>query len=299
MHTLTRTLILALATFSLLACSDATHQLGSIDGSADLGADLHTAKDSGSDALAADQGAGPRLYIVIRGDSTPKTINDGFSGQTPSKYVMGLSRYEVMTSANDPNPVLVFDHGNSPVEIDMLSAQPQIAGSARIADLPAGSYTHGRVRLTKSVFTVATTVHATVALPGTVEVKAALSDTTIDGTPWKQGQVSYTFSVWPTPVPGMLPPLPATPGGTIVQKDGETWMVFPFLQPLPVSPNATQSYEAVITYGVYESFRWQDDSTNAAYQPKVYDVSVLPAPSFETVVSFGATGYDITWGAKP
>ena len=245
------------------------------------------------DARPSDAGGDAWLTIRVGGNTTPKTLNDGLSGQTPTTYTMSLARYEIMTSATDPNPVVVFDHGAKPVQIDML-AGAQVAGRGKLSSIPSGTYTHGRVQLTSTTFVIAATVHAAMALPGTVEITAALSDTTIGGKAWKQGEVSYTFSVWPTPVPGLLPPLPATPGGQIIQKDGKTWMIFPFTKPLKIVSSSPSSWTSTIIYEVADSFRWQDNPNVAGYKAKVFDVSVLPAPSFETVKAFGATGYLIT-----
>ena len=296
---LPRIVVFSLGMAGLSACSDsvapaiedsATDTLGT-----DMSGDTSAAPDvkSPDDTGPAEAGGGGWLTIRVGGDTTPKALYDGLSGQTPTTYTMGLARYEIMTSATDPKPVVVFDHGTKPVEINML-AGAQVAGRGRLSSIPSGTYTHGRVQLTSTTFTIAATVHTLAALPGTVEVIAALSDTTLGGKAWKQGQVSYTFSVWPTPLPGLLPPLPATPGGQIIQKDGKTWMVFPFTKPLAIVSSSPSSWTATIIYEVGDSFRWQDDPNVAGYKAKVFDVSVLPAPSFEIVKAFGATGYLIT-----
>jgi hypothetical protein len=298
----------ALLAAPLSACSD-DDPPGLTDGAVDSrsgdggGADITpsdaTPSDTTpSDGTPAEAGGGGKLIIRVGGDTSPKTIPDGLAGQTPKVYTMSLSRYEIMTSAADPKPVLVFDHKDKPVTIDMLKAA-QEAGSAPLSTIPTGTYTHGRVKLTSTSFTVAATVHATAPLAGDVTVTTALSDGKIDGKDWKQGDVSYVFSIWPTPIPGVLPPLPATPGGQIIQQGGETWMVFPFTKPLFISSASPKDWTATITYQVADSFRWQDDASKTGYLPNVFDVSVLPTPSFEAVKSFGATGYLIEESETP
>lgn len=287
-------LLTTLLVAPLSGCSD-----GDPPGLADGAVDSR-ARDAGSDttSLSDTLEASGRLIIRVGGDTTPKTIADGLAGQTPKAYTMSLSRYEIMTSAQDPSPVLVFDHKDQPVAIDMLKG-PQEAGSAALTTIPTGTYTHGRVKLTSTSFTVAATVHAPGPLPGEVTVTAALSDGKLDGTDVKQGDVSYVFSVFPTPIPGVLPPLPPTPGGQIVQQGGETWMVFPFTKPLFISSASPTDWTATITYQVADSFRWEDDTSKAGHQPDVFDVTALPTPSFEAVKSFGATGYLIEEQESP
>jgi hypothetical protein len=241
--------------------------------------------DAPSDAVAAT------LSIYIKGDKTAKAFSDGYSGQTPKVYTMGLGRFDIMTSASDPSPVTVFDHGAKPVDVDLLAET--LGGAARLADLAAGSYTHGRVLLTSSTFTVQATVHAAVALPGEITMVAALSDTTINGQPWNQGQATITFAAGgpAVTVPATLPPLPSTGGGTIVQEGGRPWLVFPFPKPIVISPSANKSHRATIVYQVFESFRWEDQ-TKAGFQDQIFDVDALGS-TWEPVHNYGATGYAI------
>jgi hypothetical protein len=244
------------------------------------------------DAAPPEGDAGDRfISIYIKGDTTTQPPADGLSGQTPQNYVMGLGRFDLLRSAQDPAPVVAFDHGAKPVMVDMLKTT--LGGKARIADLPAGAYTHGRVLLTMATFTVAATGHgAGLAVPGKVTVTAALSDTTIKGAPWKQNQAEFTGDFKPLPpvtIPAPLPPLPSTGGGSVVQEGGRTWLVFQFPKPLEVSPATGRDHRATIIYRVRESFRWQDQA-KPGFAPKVFDIDMA---GFEAVKSFGATGYAV------
>jgi hypothetical protein len=278
-------LTLALA----VGCTDTiSHQTdGSVEG---LKPDTHAPVEARIDQTRAD-GGGATFTIYIKGDKTATTFSDGFVGQTPKEYKMGLGRYDIMKSPSDPAPVTVFDHGATPVDVDLLGTT--LAGSAKIAALPAGTYTHGRVLLTHATFTVAATVHAGVPWPGDIRVVTALSDTTIDGKSWTQGQTTFTFiagTIQQT-VPGVIPPLPSTGGGSVVQVGGKTWMIFPFPTPLTLYPALTQSYQGTMIYKVFESFRWEDQSLTG-YTAKVFDVDALKM-TFEPVKNFGATGYSV------
>lgn len=283
-----RTCFAALALSLAAGCGTDTIEHGSPDSSA---ADRGVAREtSAGEASARDGAESGTLSIWIRGDLTPTSFSDGLAGQTPKPYTMGLGRFDLMTSSADPSPVTVFDHGTKPVEVDLLGLT--LGGSAKLSALKPGSYSWGRVLLTSSTFTVATTVHVGVPVGGTIKVQTALSDTTLEGKPWTQGQTTFTFAAgsFQQTLPATLPPLPTTGGGSIVQTGGRTWLVFPFPTPLSVGPSA-KDHKATIVYKVFESFRWQDE-VKAGYTAKVFDVDGL-ALSFEPVKSFGATGYAI------
>ncbi len=242
-------------------------------------------------ALMADGGAG-LLRIYVQGDKRPTVITDKLSGQTPRDYKMGLARFELMRSATDPSPLTVFDHKDKPVMVDML--KKTLVGQAELAKLTPGSYTHGRVLLTWCQFTVSATVHAAgLAVPGDIVVKAALSDTTHQGKAWKQGQATFTFKAGTLQqtAPGLLPPLPSTAGGAVVQQGGKTYMVFTYPAPIVIAPSAGKSYSGTMVYKVFESFRWQDEA-KPNYKAKVFDVDGLGL-AFEPVKGFGATGYGV------
>ena len=253
----------------------------------------HAGDGGAADGLEGEGGAGGHsLSIYVQGDNRPTSITDGLAGQTPKNYTMGLAHFELLRSATDPSPVTVFDHKDKPVMVDML--KKTLVGEADLASLTPGTYTHGRVVLTSCEFTVATTVHVGgLPVPGDILVKAALSDTRLDGKAWKQGQTTFTFKAGALAqtVPGLLPPLPSTGGGSVVQKDGKTLMLFTYPTPIIVAPAATKSHSGTIVYKVFESFRWQDEA-KPNYKKKVFDVDGL-ALTFEPVKSFGATGYGV------
>lgn len=241
------------------------------------------------DGGTTEEDGGPQgatLYIYVEGDLSPKNFNDGLSGQTPKIYTMSLSRYDIMTSADDPNPVTVFDYSTGSREIDMLGRT--LAGQTPISDLPTGVYTHGRVRLTSTFFRVDATLHyMDTSIPGELDTFGVLSDTVIDGVPRQKGEATYTFMG--QTMPGTLPELFPTMGGSVVEEPGTTWLVFSLLTPMNISSEETQDHESTIIYEVYESFRWLD-LQEPYYQTGIFDVSMS---DWEPVLNFGATGYRI------
>lgn len=233
------------------------------------------------------------LSIVVTGDATPIDFDDGSTGQTPTNYFMGLQRFDLMRSAQDPAPVIVFDHGTEYVEVNMSTSQT--VATVNLLDLPLGLYTHGRVLLTMTRFDVLTTVHVTMpptALPGTMSVVGALSDCVIDGTARTQDWAEFTFNVaGGITRPGALPGMPATGGGTIVREGGRTWMVFPLSESLNILPVPGASKTATITYYTYESFRWTEQD-EAGYAVGTFDTRDDGA--HEPLTNFGALDYAIT-----
>ena len=244
------------------------------------------------DSFSATDGGAGLLRIYVQGDKRPTTITDKLSGQTPRDYKMGLGRFELMRSATDPSPLTVFDHQAKPGMVGMLGKT--LVGQAELSKLTPGSYTRGRVLLTWCEFTVSATGHAAgLAVPGDIMVKAALSDTTHQGKAWKQGQATFTFKAGALQqtAPGLLPPLPSTGGGAVVQQGGKTYMVFTYPAPIVIAPSAGKSYTGTMVYKVFESFRWQDE-TKPNYKVKTFDVDGLGL-TYEPVKGFGATGYGV------
>ncbi len=233
------------------------------------------------------------IYVV--GDDSAKTIDDGYSGQTPTNYVIGFSRVDLMKSADDQNPVTVFDFGANYVEVDM-STETKV-GTADLFDIPAGVYNYGRVQLVMARFDVDVTVHVTIppaAVAGLSTVTAALSDCTIDGQARAQGWTQYEFRVPSYPSftkVGTMPDLPDTAAGTIVKENGKMWLVFPINPALTVAPVPNVAHRLTITYDTYESFRWEDQSTSG-YQTGVFDSD--QDGNTEPLTNVGATDYHIT-----
>jgi hypothetical protein len=290
------------AILALAACSDDPVP-GAIDaapgapdaapGVPDAAPGLADAAPGAPDAApgAPDAGAAHNLEIWVRGDLTPRVFADGLSGQTPTSYTIGLASYQLLRSADDPAPATVFDHGDTPVDVDLLGET--LAGTAASADLPPATYGYGRIRMTKVQFTVDMTAHYLgFSIPGTLTVTGALSDTVIDGEDWPMGRASYRFTAagYDVTQPGTLPPFPSTGGGTVYQDDEGTWMLFPFPTPLVIA-DTPASHRATIIYQVYQSFRWQDQELTG-YAAGVFDGDSA-AGTTEPVLNIGATGYAI------
>ncbi|MFO0726252.1 MAG: hypothetical protein U1E65_20880 [Myxococcota bacterium] len=260
-------------------------------GSPDLGApDLGVGPDDAS-ISDVDVGRG-NIEVWVRGDLTPKTFNDGLSGQTPEAQTFSLGRFDLMRSANDTSPVVAFDHGDHPVAADMLGRT--LVGRVASASIAPGTYTWGRVLLTSAEIRIQATGHLPnigIGIPGTITTLGALSDSEIHGSRWHKGQAEFRFDSGGRSftLPGTLPPFPSTPGGSIVETSTQTWLVFPFSTPFRVEAGNNQPVVTTIVYDVYQSFRWADQNT-AGYAAGVFDVDGA-AMSTEPIHSVGATNY--------
>lgn len=297
--------------------SDATAP--DVDGGADAGSEdaaLGDAGlgDSGEDAGAMDAGAvdagfsdvggGPdaqgsdrdlgsgNIEIWVRGDLTPKTFNDGWAGQTPEAQTFSIGRLDLLRTATDTRPVVAFDHGQRPIPADMLGRT--LVGRVSSASIAAGTYRWGRVLLTSVELRVRATAHIPglgFGVPGTITTIGALSNTELNGTPWMKGRAEYRFESagQSYTIPGILPPFPSTSGGSIVETSTTTWLLFPFSTAFRVDPANTQPQSSTIVYDVYESFRWEDQTT-AGFTVGVFDLDGA-SRSTEPVHQVGATNY--------
>jgi hypothetical protein len=263
---------------------------------AGCGGGSSTAVDGGGDAPAQDGGGDAPgrsvIEIYVEGDPAPKTFTDGYGGQTPRDFFMGLQRFDLLRAVDDPDPVTVFDHSPGYVEVDMSTRS--LVGVGRTPQVPAGTYTHGRVLLAMARFVVDATAHSGGAqLAGTMSIVDAISATTIDSRPFTKGQCELEFkagSITNT-MSYPLPPLPGTAGGTIVDDGDRTWMRFPFPTPIVIDPTDTATHQATIVYETFESFRWEEEQL-AGYVDGAWDVNAIVADS-EAVRNFGATGYRV------
>lgn len=272
----------------------------------DAGALDTGATDSGlSDSGLSDSGLGGRdgggadrdlgsgnIEIWVRGDLTPKTFTDGLSGQTPEAQSFSIGRFELLRTSTDAHPIVAFDHGRNPVAADMLSRT--LVGRVSSASIAAGTYRWGRVLLTSVELRVRATAHVPglgFGVPGTITTVGALTDTEINGMPWMKGHAEYRFESagQSYTIPGTLPPFPTTSGGAIVETSTATWLLFPFTTAFTVDPRDTQAQSTTIVYEVFESFRWQDQST-VGFTAGVFDLDGA-SRSTEPVRQVGATNY--------
>ena len=269
------------------------------DGGTHTGGDggTHTGGDGGTPA-GGDGGTGGTptgnsgtIEIYLAGDLTPEAFADGLSGQTPTNYSTAMSAYEVMTSANDPNPVPCFNH-TQPVVADL--AGDNLVGSCDTADIPTNGYTYGRVKVDWAKYTVAGTLHAGPVLAGEYTFFRAYSDTHYDGTDYSAGQgtVRFVAGAFDQTYPWTYAPLPNGAGISYELIGGDFWMTFPFARPLPVEQGEPGTQWARLNWKIYDSFRWEDTRA-LGYTDGVWDTSSNIALT-EPVRSPGVTGYYVT-----
>ncbi|MBI5524833.1 MAG: hypothetical protein HY897_00715 [Deltaproteobacteria bacterium] len=249
--------------------------------------------DAGFDSGAGVEDAGPgTISIYLTGDFTPRTFEDGLSGQTPADYVIALSKYFIQTSMDDPSPVFCFDHGEAAAAADL--SRDNLMGVCPTESIPTASYTHGRVKVDWARYTVAGTLHYTgQSLPGEFTFFRAYSDVSYEGHAYAAGEGTAQFSgSTTTEVPATFPPIPPIPGLRMETIAGEFWLTFPYSRPLLVVQGNEDQHWARFFWEVFEAFRWEDRQS-AGYLEGVWDVSTAEIDT-ETVVNPGATGYHVT-----
>jgi hypothetical protein len=234
---------------------------------------------------------GPRVYVHLRATHAAVAHDPGTSGQTPRGWSSGIRSLHLLRGESDPDPALVFSHGDDHVEASYADGADTIVGSAPIASLPTGTFTWARAVHTHVRFTIDATVHSSFgAVPGELEDVIALSDrTTIDGATRARGWYRHVFRAGGAefPAEGTGFELPAIAGGGFSARveEGETAYYFP--AHLEVSDAPTADVHLVFEVNVHDGFRWIDQTT-AGYAPSVFDAT---PPTTEPIVQAGANSY--------
>lgn len=274
------------------------------------GADTVTADSISADAVTADtvsadtvetcvtaNADGPALTIRVDGAFEDRSPADGLAAQTPTTWIYGLQRLELLRSVDDPHPEVVFDYAPGFVLVDLL-ANNEVA-HVPIACLPTGTFTYFRIVLTHEEIVVASTLHQVPVLVDyatPLDITYALSDVHLNGHDLKQGDVIVKANIfgteyavpsrWDVPAPSPAPDAWAT------ALNGE-WLVTFAIAPSLV-PSSTVGVD--VTYGirfyVTNAFRWEDQATTG-YTTGVWDISLGPPATFEPVKRLGANGYEV------
>lgn len=238
--------------------------------------------------ISPDQKVG-KIAIYMKGDLTPQTFTDGLSGQTPQNYQVALSRYEVLTSQNDTNPQLCFDHGKNAVIADM--AKDNLMGSCLTQSLKTALYTYGRVKVEWVSYEVDGTVHASgQVLSGKLTIFRAFSTGTHQGRSYQAGDAVVRFMGFEFPI--VAPPPISIPAIDFALVNGEFFVTFPYKRGLLVDGQDKEERWARFNWKIFEAFRWEERTT-AGYVKGRWDVGMTPQDT-ETVKIYGVTDYYIT-----
>lgn len=273
----------------LVACADPTTLPGE-DGGRPLDDAAMPAEDGGAPAADASV-EGPRVHVHLRATHAPVPHADGTVGQTPRDWRSGVRSLHLLRALDDPEPALIFSHGDGYVEASYGDGADTIVGSASAADLPSGTFTWARAVHTHVRFTIDATAHgAATPIDGAFTDLIVLSDrTTVDGSVRARGDYEWRFQA-----PGVDVPhegtgyevLPIDGGGFHTRaEDGETAYYFPAL--VVVDPTVTEDVHFIFEVNVHEGFRWTDQ-TQPGYRDGVFDVAWTGT---EPIVQAGANGY--------
>ena len=194
---------------------------------------------------------------------------------------------------DDPDPLLVFDHGDGYIEAGYSDGDDTIVGGAPVLALVEGRYSWGRVVLSHMRYEIEATAHARgLHAPGVFDNVQALSDgTEIDGEVRDRGWYRFVFraGAFSFPLEGDSgAPDPAGPTGTpveVVVEEGETVLYFPI--DITVEHDVVEDVHQIIEFNVHESFRWVDEA-GTGYEEGIFDVTTTGT---EPVRRFGANTY--------
>lgn len=238
---------------------------------------------------------GPAIEIRMRSSTAPFPHTDGLSGQTPTAYTSGLRSLTLFRAKSDPEPFVVFDLGENPVEVDYADGADTLVYTARASELPEATFTLARVVHTHVRYRIAATMHSMgLVVPGAFDNVQVMSDgTLIDGQLRDAGYFEYTFEGGGQSFPASgndapVPEFTSSGGFEVVRENGEWAYYFPVS--LVVSPNLTDDVQVVLSVNMHECYRWQDQ-TSPGYQAGVFDVTPT---SFEPVQRFGANSFGLT-----
>lgn len=122
---------------------------------------------------------------------SPRPRDPALTYATPDRLWAGIRRIELLRSPSDPSPVVLLDSVPS-TQADLVAGTR--LGRVDLSVIPAGSYTHLRLRLDRAVMGLeATAHHVGLRVQGEFEIDYALSDHASGGALRHQGDLIATF----------------------------------------------------------------------------------------------------------
>jgi hypothetical protein len=245
--------------------------------------------DAGADGGGEVEGA--TVYIHLRSTHEEVPHAGATSGQTPREWTSGVRSLHLLRTEDDPEPVLVFSHGDEYVEASYADGADTVVGYADVSELTPGTYTWARVVHTHVRFTIDATLHTQLGpAPGELEDLIVLSDrTSIDGTEHDRGHYEYTFRTAGMEYPAQgegFEVAPIAGGGFYTRvEEGEVAYYFPAF--IVVRDDLTEDQHLIFEVNVHEGFRWTEQAA-AGFTVGVFDTTAV---STEPIVQAGANGF--------
>lgn len=241
---------------------------------------------------------GPFVTIIVRGSLDDFQPNDGLAAQTPDPYIYGLQKLELLRTADDPAPHVVFDYDPGFVEVDMHG--DNVVAKVPIPTLPTDTFSHFRITLSHLEIEVDATIHGVPVietLSTRLQVFYALSDLQDQaGKTFDQGEAVATATLggqtyetpydWAVEYPN---PGPNAWADSFENKTRVTFTMNPLLDTVTATP-IDLTY--VNVYYILGSFRWQDQA-QPGYTEDVWDSTLGPPPAVEPVLRLGANAYQL------
>lgn len=239
---------------------------------------------------------GPKVTIRLQGSMAAFPHQDAFASQTPKSQSVSISSLRLYRDANDQAPLVVFDHGDNAIEVQLLSGKPTIVAEVSRRDLTAGHYHFARVGVRTVSYRIQARLHALGFPPadGEYESIQVMSDgTTVDGKKHDKGWFRTTFhtggtKIGPNEGTGMAIPVMTESGGISLDTSGpET--AYRFAADIPIDPTGPKDVDVLFEVNLDRNYRWIDQP-NPGYSPNVFDTTPT---GYEQVMRFGANSFTV------
>ena len=241
-----------------------------------------------------DAATPPQVTFYVQTTTAEFPHADGLAGQTAAAAFQGIRSFTLLRGADDPEPLVVLDLGETNVEAGYNDGNATLIGTAPLAAVRPGHYTLGRNVVTHSRYRVDATMHVgALALPGQFDnIQVLTNGTIIDGAARPQGWFRYVFRAggMEYPLEGMGAPLPTDPtaaGFALVSEGGVAHYDYPL--DLTIGDLGDSDLQIVLEVNMDHAFRWSDQD-QPGYAPRVFDAT--PQGS-EPVRRFGANSMHI------
>lgn len=248
-----------------------------------------------ADAVAQDSGMPPQVSIRVRATTVTFAHSDNLSGQTALLTMGSVRSLSLLTSPNDANPVVLFDHGATGVEVSYDHGGDTIVGQRPHSALTPGRYTIARMVQNWSRYRVNARWHdLSGSHDGELENLIVMSDgsdlngTIRDGGYYESMFMSSTANNTTSGSNFIVPVFSTTAGARAVVEGGVWAVYFPIDVEIPAAPAA--DYEVDCLVNMYEAFRWTD-IIGIGHGSDVFDFG---ATYWEPVLRFGGNDFELT-----
>jgi hypothetical protein len=237
------------------------------------------------------------LSIAIVGSTAPFDHRDGFQGETPVRYSLGIRSIVLFRNATETNGVTLLDKGSDYVDAPILLPADAAAalGQSRSTigqtdgQLLAGShFTRVRFGISHVSYTVAELGHSALGAASGVDnaIEVLSNNVTLNGVRRDRGYYTANFvadGLTLGPLEGDGAPVPEDPGAAGIRVDHSGPETY-YDADIDVSWDPSKAgHTLTFTFNVTDCFRWSDEMS-PGYVLGSWDAE---GTHYEPVMSFG------------